>query len=135
MKSALFTFLLLVGAAQAQQSFLTTNTLPDAPGTKNFWSFENKVDFSILAGQIAVDAITTQKGLNQGFRESNPVMRPLVTQGVAGQTAASALGFSAALGTAYLLHRTHHYRAERLATRAMITVEGGFVANNLWRLY
>ena len=135
MKSALFTVLLLVGAAQAQQSFVATNTLPDAPGTRKFWSFENKMDFSILAGQITVDAITTQRGLSEGFRESNPVMRPLVTRGAAGEAAASSLGFGAALGTAYLLHRTHHYKAERLATRAMVAVEGGFVANNLWRLY
>jgi len=135
MKSTLFTVLLLVGAAQAQQSFLAASTLPDAPGTRKFWSLENKVDFSVLAGQITVDAITTQRGLSEGFRESNPVMRPLVTRGAAGEAAASSLGFGACLGTAYLLHRTHHYKAERLATRAMITVEGGFVANNLWRLY
>src|SRR5271168_1637593 len=93
MKSALFTVLLLVGAAQAQQSFLEANSLPEAPGTRKFWSFENKVDFSVLAGQIAVDAITTQHGLNEGFRESNPVMRPLVTRGAAGEAAASSLGF------------------------------------------
>jgi len=135
MKSALFTILLLAGAAQAQQSFVATTPLPDAPAARKFWSFENKMDFSILAGQITVDAITTQRGLNEGFRESNPVMRPLVTRGAAGAAAASSLGFGAALGTAYLLHRTHHYKAERLATRAMVTVEGGFVANNLWRLY
>jgi len=135
MKSALFTVLLLVGAAQAQQSFLATNTLPDAPGTRKFWNFENKMDFSILAGQIAVDAITTQKGLNEGFRESNPVMRPLVTRGVAGEAAASALGLGFGVGTAYLLHRTHHYKAERIAVRTMLAVEGGFVANNLSRLY
>jgi hypothetical protein len=135
MKSALFTVLLLVGAAQAQQGFLATTPLPNAPSTRKFWSFENKMDFSILAGQIAVDAITTQRGLNEGFRESNPVMRPLVTRGAAGEAAASSLGFGACLGTAYLLHRTHHYKAERIATRAMVTVEAGFVANNLWRLY
>jgi len=135
MKSALFTLLLLVGAAQAQQSFVAGTALPDAPGARKFWTFENKVDFSILAGQITVDAITTQHGLNQGFRESNPIMRPLVTRGAAGEAAASSLGFGFALGTAYLLHQTHHYKAERLATRAMIAVEGGFVANNLWRLY
>ena len=135
MKSALFTLLLLVGAAQAQQNFVAGTSLPDAPGTRKFWTFENKVDFSILAGQITVDAITTQHGLNQGFRESNPIMRPLVTRGAAGEAAASSLGFGFALGTAYLLHQTHHYKAERLATRAMLAVEGGFVANNLWRLY
>jgi hypothetical protein len=126
---------LLIGAAQAQQSFVTGSSLPDAPAIKRFWNFENKMDFSILAGQITVDAITTQHGLSEGFHESNPIMRPLVTRGAAGEAAASSLGFGTVLGTAYLLHRTHHYKAERIATRAMMAVEGGFVANNLWHLY
>jgi Domain of unknown function (DUF5658) len=135
MKSAFFTVLLLVGAAHAQQNFLTTNSLPNAPSTQKFWTLENKIDFSILAGQITVDAITTQQGLSNGFRETNPVMRPLVTRGVAGEAAASAIGFGFGVGTAYLLHRTHHYKAERIATRTMVAVEGAFVANNLVRLY
>jgi len=135
MKSALFTVLLFVGAAQAQQTFVATSPVPDAPSTQKFWSLENKIDFSILAGQITVDAVTTQYGLNHGFRESNPVMRPLVTRGVGGEAAASALGFGFGVGTAYLLHKTHHYKAERIAARTMLAVEGGFVANNLSRLY
>jgi len=135
MKSAFLTVLLLVGAAHAQQNLLAANSLPDAPNAQKFWSLENKIDFSIFAGQITVDAITTQHGLNNGFRESNPVLRPLVTRGVAGEAAASALGFGLGVGTAYLLLRTHHYKAERIAVRTMLAVEGGFVANNLLRLY
>jgi hypothetical protein len=135
MKSIFFTVLLLVGAAQAQQNFLATNSVPDAPSAQKFWNIENKIDFSILAGQITVDAITTQQGLNRGFRETNPVMRPLVTRGAAGEAAASTIGFGFGVGTAYLLHRTHHYKAERIAVRAMLAVEGGFVANNVSRLY
>jgi hypothetical protein len=135
MKSAFFTVLLLVGAVQAQQSFLAVNPLPNAPSTRKFWSLENKVDFSVLAGQITVDAMTTQHGLSEGLRETNPIIRPLVTRGAAGEAAASGIGFGFAVGTAYLLHRTHHYKAERLATRTMVAVEGGFVANNLLRLY
>jgi hypothetical protein len=135
MKSTLFTLLLLVGAAQAQQNFLAASPLPNAPSPHKFWSRENKIDFSILTGQIAVDAITTQHGLSQGFTESNPIMRPLVTRGAAGEAAASALGLGFGVGTAYLLHITHHYKAERIATRTMVAVEGGFVANNLVRIY
>jgi len=135
MKSAFFTVLLLVGAVQAQPNVLATSPVPDAPSAQKFWNLENKIDFSILAGQITVDAITTQHGLNNGFRETNPAMRPLVTRGAAGEAAASSLGFGFAVGTAYLLHRTHHYKAERIAVRTMLAVEGGFVANNVWRLY
>ena len=135
MKSTVVFILLLIGAAQAQQNFVAANPVPDAPNPQKFWSRENKIDFSIFAGQITVDAITTQQGLNNGFREANPVMRPLVTRGVAGEAAASALGFGFGVGTTYLLHRTHHYKAERIAARTMLAVEGGFVANNLMRLY
>jgi hypothetical protein len=135
MKSAIVTVLLLVSAAQAQPNVLATNSVPDAPSAQKFWSLENKVDFSILAGQITVDAITTQHGLNNGFRETNPVMRPLVTRGAAGEAAASSLGFGFAVGTAYLLHRTHHYKAERIAVRTMLAVEGGYVTNNILRIY
>jgi hypothetical protein len=135
MKSVLFAALLFVGSAQAQQNFVATSSLPDVPSPHRFWSRENKTDFSILAGQITADAITTQHGLNEGFRESNPIIRPLVTRGAAGEAAASALGLGFGIGTAYVLHRTHHYKAERVATRSMLAVEGGFVANNLLRLY
>jgi len=134
-KSRLFVILLLAGAAQAQKNLLPSSSLPDAPDQQKFWTVENKIDFSILAGQISVDAVTTQQGLNNGFRESNPVLRPLVTRGAVGEAAASALGFGFGVGTAYLLHRTHHYKAERIAVRTMLAVEGGFVANNLLRLY
>ena len=128
MKSTVVVILLLIGAAQAQQTFVAANPAPDAPSSQKFWSRENKIDFSIFAGQITADAITTQHGLNNGFREANPIMRPLVTRGAAGEAAASALGFGFGIGTTYLLHRTHHYKAERLAARTMLAVEGGFVA-------
>jgi hypothetical protein len=58
-------------------------------------------------------------------------MRPLVTRGVAGQTTASALGFGAGLGTVYLLHVMHHYRAERITMRLILAGEGTIVAHNI----
>jgi hypothetical protein len=135
MKLTIIILLVLMGAAQAQQSFVASSPIPQATTSPKFWNAENKIDFSVLAGQIAVDAITTQRGLANGFRETNPVIRPLVTRGVAGEAAASALGFGFGVGTAYLLHRTHHYKAERIAVRSMLAIEGGFVANNLMRVY
>ncbi len=115
------------------QNFLATATpqLPEAPVQQPFLTIENKVNLSILAGFVAADAITTQRGLNEGLHEMNPVMRPFVTRGATGEAAGSALGYGAAVGVVYLLHRTHHYKAERITMRLMVAGEGGFVANNI----
>jgi len=128
----LLSILLLSGAMQAQSFAVSKFALPDAPSQQShFWTLETKVNVSILAGLIGADAITTQRGLNQGFRESNPIMRPFVTRGAAGEAAGSALGFGAGVGVVYLLHRTNHYKAERIAMRVMVAGESGFVANNI----
>ena len=131
MKFKLLAIFLLVGTANAQENLSIAGDVPDAPSTHKFWSMENKIDLSIFAGQVAADAITTQRGLSQGFREVNPLMRPLVTRGVAGQATASALSFGAGLGTVYLLHATHHYRAERITLRLILAGEGALVGHNI----
>jgi len=53
-----------------------------------------------------------------------------VTRGTVGQAAGSALGFGAGLGTVYLLHKTNHHKAERIAMRLMIGVQSAVVASN-----
>lgn len=125
--------ILLLSVAMQAQSFTASGSsaLPDAPSQRPFWTVENKVNVSILAGLVAADAVTTQRGLNQGLREVNPIMRPFVTRGAAGQAAGSALGFGTGVGIVYLLHRSHHYKAERIAMRLIVAGEGGFVANNM----
>jgi len=131
MKFKLLAVFLLVGAASAQEKLAIADHVPAAPSTHNFWNTENKIDFSIFAGQLAADAITTQRGLSSGFREMNPLMRPLVTRGAAGQATASALSFGAGLGTVYLRHVTHHYRAERVTLRLILAGEGALVGHNI----
>jgi hypothetical protein len=32
----------------------------------------------------------------------------------------------------YLLHRSHHYKAERITMRLIVAGESGFVANNMF---
>jgi hypothetical protein len=125
--------ILLLSVAMQAQSFAAGDkcVLPNAPSQRPFWTLENKVSIIILAGLVAADAITTQRGLNQGLREVNPVMRPFVTRGAAGEGAGSALGFGAGVGIVYLLHRSHHYKAERITMRLMVAGEAGFVANNI----
>jgi len=125
--------IVLLTVAMHAESFTSNNdpALPDAPSQKRFWTTGNKVNASILAGLVTADAITTQRGLNQGLREANPLMRPLVTNGAVGEAVGSALGFGAALGAVYLLHQTHRYNVERVVMRLMVAAEGGVVANNL----
>jgi hypothetical protein len=101
------------------------------PDNHHFWTFENRLDLGVLAALVAADAMTTQRGLNEGLREVNPMMRPFVTRGAQGEALGSALGFGAGVGAVYLLHRSHHYRLERMAMRTMVGVEGGFVVNNI----
>jgi len=123
---------ILLGVALRAQSFTASApALPDAPSQHSFWTIENKMDASILAGLVAADAITTQRGLNQGLREVNPVMRPFVTRGAAGEAVGSALGFGAGIGVVYLLHRSHHCKAERVTMRLIVAGEAGWVANNI----
>jgi len=128
----LLSILLLSAAMQAQNFAVSRFALPDAPSQQRpFWTLENKLNVSILAGLITADAITTQRGLNQGFREVNPIMRPFVTRGAAGEAAGSALGFGAGVGVVYLLHRSHHFKAERITMRLIVAGEAGFVVNNI----
>ena len=128
----LLSILLLSAVMQGQNFAVSKFALPDAPSQqRHFWTLENKVSVGVLAGLITADAITTQRGLNQGLRETNPLMRPFVTRGAAGEAAGSALGFGAGVGVVYLLHRTHHYKAERITMRLIVAGESGFVANNI----
>jgi hypothetical protein len=122
--------ILLLSVAALAQGF-TTNAPAPSPIQRSFWTVENKLDLSILAGLVAADGITTQRGLNQGLREVNPVTRPFVTRGVPGEAVGSALGFGVGVGVVYLLHRSHHYKAEHITMRLMVAGEAGFVANNI----
>ena len=134
MKHLLFSILVLCATARAEHLAAAAGPLPDAPSSRPFWSVENKVGFVALGSLVAADAITTQRGLNQGYRETNPVMRPFVTRGAGGEAVGSALGFGAGVGAVYLLHHTHHYKAERIAMRLIVAGESAVVANNIMAL-
>lgn len=127
----LLSILLLCAAARAENYAAASGPLPDSPSQHVFWTFENKIDFSILGSLMTADAITTQQGLNQGLVEANPLMRPFVTRGAAGQAAGSALGFGACLGTVYLLHQMHHHKAEKITLRLFVGGEGAVVGHNI----
>ncbi len=90
-------------------------------------------DTLALGASIAGDAITTQRGLAHNFHEVDPIARPFVTRGAAGQAAFSTLQFAATIAAARLLAHYHHPKAARIAIRLMSASEGAAVANNLIR--
>ena len=124
---ALAAVTLLFGySASAQQL-----TLPDAPSHR-FFDRQNTAAFATLGGLIAIDAVTTQRLTNSGVaHEVNPLWRPLVKQGWQGEMAASALGYTAALGVAYTLHKTGHHKMERWANWFTVAMEAGNDAHSL----
>ena len=108
------------------------------PPEHKFFDRQNVALFAIGALTVAGDAITTQRfiqpgGCGQGWtdcREANPLVKGLVSKGWQGQLVASALGYSAAVGTSYLFHRTGHHRLERFSSWATIGIEATMTARN-----
>ena len=125
---ALLTLILLIGYSAFAQSV----EFPEAPSHK-FLDGQNTAAFTTLAGLIAVDAVTTQHLINTGnFHEANPIWSPMVRQGWAGEMAASALGFGAAMGSSYMFHKTGHHKMERWANWLAVAVEAGNDSRNLY---
>jgi hypothetical protein len=123
---ALTALVLLVGYPASAEEV----RMPDAPSHK-FLDRQNKVAFASLGALVAADAVMTQRLTNSGVaHEANPLWRPLVRQGWQGEMAASVLGYSAAVGVAYTLHKTGHHKMERWANWFTVAMEGGNVAHS-----
>jgi hypothetical protein len=124
---ALAAVILLLGYSASSQPL----TLPNAPSHK-FFDRQNTAAFATLGGLVAVDAVYTQRLTSSGVaHEVNPLWRPLVKQGWQGEMAASALGYSAALGVAYTFHKTGHHKLERWANWFTVAMEAGNDAHSL----
>jgi hypothetical protein len=105
--------------------------LPEA--RHKFLDRHNKLSLVIFGGLLAADGVTTQQNLGHNAHELNPVAKPLVDRGWAGQLAASALGGGSVLGLAYLFHQTGHRKLERFVLHFAIGAEAAMVSNNLAR--
>jgi hypothetical protein len=119
--------------AASPSSSASMNPAGPESSSHKFFDHGNGLRMGILAGVVAADGISTQKILNGGgqWREVNPLARPFVNQGAAGQLAASVVGYGFSLGTSYLLHKTGHHKLEKLMLDASIGVESETVASNL----
>lgn len=103
----------------------------DTPSHK-FFNTHNVVGMTVLTALVAVDGVTTQHLIQDyKFREMNPIARPLVTRGSAGQVAACTIGLGAAVSAVYLFHKTGRHRLEKWTLRLFIAGESAAVINNV----
>ena len=79
---------------------------------------------------ISADAITTQRSIARGYREEDPIARPLVKYGWSGQIAASSLELGAETFAMYGLHRIRHKWLERLLPVGVAITHAVLAYNN-----
>jgi|ERR1035438_9091449 hypothetical protein len=91
---------------------------------EGFWSKERKLETTGLVAESIMDSYTTQVMLHRGYGELNPLARPLVTRGNAGQVAACGLGVGSVLAVQYLLYHKGHRKAANWAGRLALIAEG-----------
>lgn len=97
--------------------------------------FFDKTNLWLHTGAImaeTADLISTHRAIQAGAVEANPLARPLVRKGLAGQIASAyGMGEGALLLTSYIFHRTGHHRLERLVPVFAIPVEGLATVSNI----
>ncbi len=106
-------------------------SIPEAPSHK-FFDRQNVAAFAALGTLITIDAVHTQLALQtHDFVEGDPLARPFVTKGWAGQLAGSALGYGTALSLSYVLHRSNHHKLERWTSWLLVGAEATNDVRNL----
>lgn len=139
------------GQTQTQQPYLAN--LPDAPephpsiehvslvsvffgppksaasgsgsSPSGFWTKTQIAQSLVFAGLVTYDGASTQYLRGQGFTELDPLAKPFVNRGAAGQVAACAIGWGTLTGTQWLLdHFGHHNRIAAAIGYAAMGLEG-----------
>src|SRR5207302_9383210 len=105
----LFLLFVLYGRAFAQ-------ALPDAPSRHKFWDRQNKTLFIVHAGLETADFPITHHNLANGGRGLNPIGRPIVESGTAGQVTFSAGRTLATRRVVLAVHRTGPQKSQRDTT-------------------
>jgi hypothetical protein len=109
--------------------FATAQSLPTAPTPQAKTPI---MALAVIAGEVTADGITTHIIIAQGGCELNPLVRPLMERGTAGQVAWGAISYTATIGVWYALRKSHHERAAKWFLRSVEVGEGVNVARNVW---
>jgi hypothetical protein len=101
----------LTGLAPGQE-------LPNAPASK-----VTLATFAVLGSEIVADGVTTRVLYQRSYGETDPLAKPFVHAGVAGQVGASLLGAGTIGGVWFVLHRAHRDGMARWFLRSVTAAE------------
>lgn len=89
--------------------------LPSAAQEHSFFDRGGKAALVGTLGMEAADAWATHRNSElTRFTELDPVARPFVTRGTPALAGYFAVDAGLKIGTAYVLHRLHHHKLERI---------------------
>ncbi|HUO25201.1 MAG TPA: hypothetical protein VMU61_06015 [Candidatus Aquilonibacter sp.] len=111
--------ILLVLLLELYPCFLQGQDLPNAPIPIETWT-----TFGVFGGEVVADGVTTRVLYQRHYPETDPLARPFVRAGVAGQVGGAVLGMAATGSVWYILRRTHHDRAAKWFLRSVTLGEG-----------
>jgi len=118
-----------------------TQSLPDAPESRTntkvydftysasppysgFWTKTQIAQSLIFAGLVTYDGASTQYLKGQGFVELDPIARPFVNRGPAGQVAACAIGWGTLTGVQWVAYHFGHRKIAYALGYAAMGIEG-----------
>jgi hypothetical protein len=102
----------------------------DARSTHPFFNTTNIVLITGSVLGMTADSITTQRFIERGLQEGDPIARPLVKYGWSGQISLQIIETSAELLGMYALHRIGQHWVERLIPVSLATTHAIFAYNN-----
>ncbi len=100
-------------------SVMVGQELPSVPVSK-----PTLATFAVFGAEVLADGVTTRVLSQRAYRETDPLAKPFVRAGMAGQIGAGLLGVGAAGGAWYVFHRTHHERMAKWFLRSVTAGEG-----------
>ena len=99
--------------------FAPGQELPNAPVSNVTFG-----TFAVLGSELVADGVTTRVLYQRSYEETDPLAKPFVHAGVAGQVGASLLGAATIGGVWFVLHRAHRDGMARWFLRSVTAAEG-----------
>ena len=97
---------------------------PPSPVESGFWTKTQITQSLVFAGMVTYDGVSTQYLRGQGFVELDPLAKPFVNKGPAGQVLACALGWGTLTGVQWVAYHFGHRKIAYALGYAVMSIEG-----------